>query len=135
MLFANFSIGALAATTLSEVDEYLNCPVNNILNPLEWWTDNYRVYPNLSSMALDYLSIPHKYITLDSYSILTSPSNINCSRTRLFSRPAPLAFHLELAVTLSHLRLPLPWVLGMPWPCLGQRFRESHPVGVQEEAG
>ena len=69
MLFTNFSIGALATTTLSEVNEYLNHPVENILDPLKWWTDNCRAYPNLSSMALDYLSIPHKYITLDSYSI------------------------------------------------------------------
>jgi hAT family C-terminal dimerisation region len=59
-MFANISVGALGATTLSEVDEYLSRPVENILDPLKWWTDNRRVYPNLSSMALDYLSVPRK---------------------------------------------------------------------------
>ena len=60
LLFANFSIGASAATTLSEVNKYLSCPVENIVDPLKWWTDNCKVYPNLSSMALDYLCIPYK---------------------------------------------------------------------------
>jgi hypothetical protein len=58
-VFANFSVGT-AVTTLSEVDEYLKCPVENILDPLKWWIDNRQVYPYLSSMALDYLSIPRK---------------------------------------------------------------------------
>lgn len=56
-VFANFSVGT-AVTTLSEVDEYLKRPVENVLDPLKWWIDNRRVYPSLSSMALDYLSIP-----------------------------------------------------------------------------
>jgi hypothetical protein len=59
-MFANISVGISAASILSEVDEYLNHPVENTLDPLKWWTDNRRVYPNLSSMALDYLSIPRK---------------------------------------------------------------------------
>ena len=63
-LFANFSVGTLAATKLSELDEYLNRPVENTVDPLKWWNDNHRVYPNLSSMALDYLSIPRKHPTL-----------------------------------------------------------------------
>jgi hypothetical protein len=59
-LFANFSVGLSTATSLNEVDEYLNRAVENVPDPLKWWNDNRRVYPNLSSMALDYLSIPHK---------------------------------------------------------------------------
>ncbi len=59
-LFANFSVGVTTATTVSEVDNYLSHPVKNILDPLKWWIDNQRNYPNLSSMALDYLSIPRK---------------------------------------------------------------------------
>ncbi len=62
-------------------------------------------------------------------------SDIDCSRTHLFSRPAHLAFHSEPAITLSHSRLPLPRVLGTPWPRHYKWFCESHPVRVQEEAG
>jgi hypothetical protein len=118
-MFANISVGTSGATTLSEVDEYLNRPVENILDPLKWWADNRRVYPNLSSMALDYLSIPRKqFNTASVYHcfLLTSPSDVDCCRTRLFSGPAHFALHSKPAFTLSYSRLPLPWVLGTPWP-------------------
>ncbi len=62
-------------------------------------------------------------------------SNIDCSRTRLFSRLTHLAFHSELTVTLSHSRLPLPRILGTPWPRHYKWFCESHPVRVQEKVG
>ena len=63
-LFANFSVGSSAATTLSEIDEYLTRPVESVGDPLKWWNDKRRVYPNLSSMALDYLSIPRKHLSI-----------------------------------------------------------------------
>jgi hypothetical protein len=59
--FANISIDPKSATKLSEIDEYLRLPVENVADPLKWWYDNRRVYPNLSRMALDYLSIPGTY--------------------------------------------------------------------------
>jgi hAT family C-terminal dimerisation region len=45
----------------SELDEYLWYPVEQVKDPLKWWFHNYMQYPNLHIMALDYLSIPHKY--------------------------------------------------------------------------
>jgi hypothetical protein len=59
--FASF--GNLSVTTcarVSEIQEYLSHPVENVQDPLKWWTDNKYVYPNLHRMALDYLSIPGK---------------------------------------------------------------------------
>jgi len=59
--FASF--GDLSVTTApraSEIQEYLNLPVENVKDPLKWWVDNQYVYPNLHRMALDYLSIPGK---------------------------------------------------------------------------
>lgn len=43
-----------------ELDEYLRAPVENVPEPLKWWLNNSHIYPNLSRMALDYLSIPGK---------------------------------------------------------------------------
>ena len=57
--FASF--GNLSVTTClraSEIQEYLGLPVENVQDPLKWWTANKHVYPNLHRMALDYLSIP-----------------------------------------------------------------------------
>jgi hypothetical protein len=48
----------LMATKVSEIDQYLRLPVESVSDLLKWWFDNCCVYPNLSCMALDYLSIP-----------------------------------------------------------------------------
>jgi hypothetical protein len=34
-VFANISVAAQSMTTLSDIDEYLNCPVENVLDPLK----------------------------------------------------------------------------------------------------
>jgi hypothetical protein len=43
---------------VSEIDDYLSLPVENVIEPLKWWVDKCHIYPNLSQMACDYLSIP-----------------------------------------------------------------------------
>lgn len=55
--FANFTTGIISVPT-SELDDYLKLPVEKAPDPLKWWHNHRRVYPNLSRMALDYLSIP-----------------------------------------------------------------------------
>ena len=42
----------------SELTQFLHKPVENVKEPMKWWVANRHVYPNLSHMALDYLSIP-----------------------------------------------------------------------------
>ena len=59
--FASF--GDLSVTTaprVSEIQEYLSHPVENVKDPLRWWVDNKTVYPRLHRMALEYLSVPGK---------------------------------------------------------------------------
>ncbi len=41
-----------------ELQQYLECPVEDAKDVLLWWIKNRAVYPRLSQMALDYLSIP-----------------------------------------------------------------------------
>jgi hAT family C-terminal dimerisation region len=45
-----------------EITRYLSAPLERTLNPLLWWTEKKTVYPRLSRMALDYLSIPGTFI-------------------------------------------------------------------------
>ena len=54
--FGNLSVPTAART--HEIDDYLRLLVESVTNPLLWWFNNRFVYPNLSRMALDYLSIP-----------------------------------------------------------------------------
>ena len=59
--FASFSnLSVTTCPRASEIQEYLSHPVENVQDPLKWWTANKNVYPNLHRMALDYLSIPGK---------------------------------------------------------------------------
>jgi hAT family dimerisation domain. len=44
--------------TRSELDDYLKLPLERVQDPLKWWYNQRRVYPTLSRMARDYLSIP-----------------------------------------------------------------------------
>jgi len=41
-----------------EITQYLSAPTEATLDPLVWWTERKGIYPHLSRMALDYLSIP-----------------------------------------------------------------------------
>ena len=41
-----------------ELDEYLSQAIEKVRDPIVWWWDHQKVYPQLSAMALDYLSIP-----------------------------------------------------------------------------
>jgi hypothetical protein len=51
-------MGENAASLSNELDDYLQAPLENVKDPLRWWFDNRRTYPNLSRMGRDYLSIP-----------------------------------------------------------------------------
>ena len=42
----------------SEIDWYLSLDVKHVADPLLWWQEHKLIYPQLSRMALDYLSIP-----------------------------------------------------------------------------
>jgi hypothetical protein len=44
-----------------EINVYLTSTVEKVKDPLMWWWDHRKVYPNLSTMALDYLSAPGEY--------------------------------------------------------------------------
>ena len=44
----------------SELDHYLSNDVENVADALAWWDEKQAIYPRLSRMARDYLSIPGK---------------------------------------------------------------------------
>ena len=59
------SLPALAAPKpselLDELDRYLSTDPEHVPNALSWWHERRQMYPTLSRMALDYLSIPGMY--------------------------------------------------------------------------
>jgi hypothetical protein len=42
----------------NELDEYLSQAIEKVRDPIAWWWNHQKVYPQLLAMALDYLSIP-----------------------------------------------------------------------------
>jgi hypothetical protein len=47
-----------AAVLQSEIEKYLSTEPVVVTDPLLWWVEQKHVYPRLSRMARDYLSIP-----------------------------------------------------------------------------
>lgn len=45
-----------------EFDRYLSTPPEPVDNPIAWWYERQEMYPRLSRMALDYLSIPGMWL-------------------------------------------------------------------------
>ena len=85
------SFGDLSVATRpreSEIQAYLNLPVEAVKDPLLWWMNHKHVYPNLHRMALDYLSIPGTYSSLHIINTHTVLSNFNSCRTSFLTRPS-----------------------------------------------
>jgi hypothetical protein len=45
-----------------ELDKYLSQAIEKVWDPIAWWWDHQKVYPRLSAMTVDYLSIPGKFL-------------------------------------------------------------------------
>ena len=43
---------------INELDDYLSQAIEKVSDPIAWWWDHRKVYPTLSAMAFDYLSVP-----------------------------------------------------------------------------
>jgi hypothetical protein len=44
-----------------ELDKYLSTDPEHVVDAVKWWFDRRKIYPRLSRMAMDYLTIPRKY--------------------------------------------------------------------------
>ena len=56
--FASFSdLSVTTAPCMSEIQEYLSHPVENIKDLLKWWVDNKTVYPRLHQVSQVYIAI------------------------------------------------------------------------------
>jgi hAT family protein len=83
------------ARVLDELESYLSTGPESLnfqdkmMSPLEWWFNHRDVYPRLSRMARDYLSIPGKLPYLGNYDVNTRlmTSHLCGCRTCIFEGP------------------------------------------------
>ena len=74
---------------INELNDYLSQAIEKVTNPVKWWWDHRKVFPKLSVMAFDFLSVPGMlYLIFLSFifSLMMFISNINCRRASLFVR-------------------------------------------------
>jgi hAT family C-terminal dimerisation region len=60
-----------------ELKFYLDSDPENVSDPLRWWVSKQNVYPYLSRMALDYLSIPGKSLYAAYFTICMTPTRVH----------------------------------------------------------
>jgi hypothetical protein len=46
---------------VNELDDHLSQAIEKVSDPIAWWWDHRKVYPKLSAMAFDYLSVLGKF--------------------------------------------------------------------------
>ena len=65
---------------ISELDDYLSQPIEKVTDPIKWWWDHRKVFPKLSGMAFDFLSVPGTFylMFLFKFSLIMFISDIYC---------------------------------------------------------
>ena len=95
----SFATSPSSAGALSELERYLSTRSDpTVSDPLAWWHDRRTMYPRLSRMALDYLTVPGAFNSLPSlfFTIIQSlcaATSVDVERT--FSRARILLSHLR----------------------------------------
>jgi hAT family C-terminal dimerisation region len=95
--------GPVASKLKDEVKQYLKCPVENIKNALAWWVKNQAVYPHLSWMTLDYLSIPGMCSLINSPMLdLTMPTTAtSVDMEHVFSKERLVLSHVRNGLSVQ----------------------------------
>jgi hypothetical protein len=103
---------------INELDDYLSQAIEKVTDPIKWWWDHRKVFPKLSAMAFDFLSVPGMFliclgvdisIDLLTFQLIIIISNVNFCRTSLFTGPTSPFFHQESHVTIHNPCMSLFW--------------------------
>jgi hAT family C-terminal dimerisation region len=109
-----------------ELDRYLSTDVEVVSDVLAWWYERRAMFPCLSRMALDYLSIPGRlfslitFVTLPAYGIVLTATSVDVER--VFSRGRLLLSHVRSRLSAQSTRALL--CLGS-WSLMGMVRNED----------
>ena len=113
-MFDNLATLAMPKKELcDELEKYLGMETEPVLNVLSWWFEHKNVYPCLSRMALNYLSIPGEFLLLLNLFLFSLNSTMSLHDfnlatsvdiERVFSQGRLLLLHVRswLSVQLTH---------------------------------
>ena len=76
--FLNISMDSLKE--INELNNYLSQAIEKVTDPIKWWWDHQKVFPKLSAMAFDFLSVPGMLylMFLFKFSLIVFISDIYC---------------------------------------------------------
>lgn len=99
-------LASLKSTALvDEITLYLSAEPVNVNNAIKWWCEKQRTYPQLSRMALDYLTIPGTCLVYFYYSNLTCRVVATSTDVeRLFSRGRLILSHTRSRLSVASTR-------------------------------
>jgi hypothetical protein len=55
------ALSTVSKSLLDELTRFLMSPTERTHDPLRWWAERQAIYPRLSRMARDYLSVPGEF--------------------------------------------------------------------------
>jgi hypothetical protein len=105
-VFDNLPLAAapVASKLKDELEQYLERPVEDVKDPLAWWSKNRVLYPRLSQMALDYLSIPGMCIMTSPIVDLATPTATSVDVERVFSKGRLVLSHVRNGLSVQSTR-------------------------------
>jgi hypothetical protein len=105
---------------VNELDDYLSQAIEKVSDPIAWWWGHWKVYPKLSAMAFDYLSVPGTFQGLcfiETYSLTNVFSNIYSHQTSFLARLATVSLHSQPPFAIYDSCLLMSWRLGKKGSC------------------
>ena len=89
----------------SELAQYLSTGPENVKDALLWWVEMHAIYPRLSRMARNYLSIPGMSICIPvchrAHFLLATSTNIEC----VFSKGRLVLSHIQNRLSVTSTRV------------------------------
>jgi hypothetical protein len=90
---------------VDEITLYLSSELVNVTDAIKWWREKQGTYPQLSRMALDYLTIPGMYLFFSFVPILLAHHTAtSIDVERLFSRGRLVLSHTRSRLSVASTR-------------------------------
>ena len=96
------SLVSLKSTAIvDKITLYLMVPLENVKDTIKWWWEKHNVYPWLSRMALNYLTIPGMQCLACMFNLLMKSTATSIDVEWLFSRGCLILLHTHSQLSVS----------------------------------
>ena len=99
------ALSTVSKSLLDELTQFWSSPTELTLDPLRWWADRQVIYPRLSRMARDYLSVPGKFsfLLIIIFLIISLATSVDVER--VFSKGHLILSHVRNRLSVESTRV------------------------------